>query len=93
MNITEQKGAANPYIMPIEPGTTIHANSKVDMVNFPLHYRQHPKGIECIDVTEDMSLNIGSAIKYLWRHADKNGKEDLEKAIWYIEREIKRLYK
>jgi hypothetical protein len=38
-----------------------------------------------------MSFNLGNAVKYLWRHEYKNGIEDLEKARWYILREIERL--
>lgn len=34
----------------------------------------------------------GNAIKYLCRHRDKGGKQDLEKAIHYIEMIIERDY-
>lgn len=63
-----------------------------DMVNNPGHYNSHPSGIECIEVTEHMGFNLGSAIKYIWRCGSK-GKpvEDLQKARWYIDREIKRI--
>lgn len=60
-------------------------------VNHPAHYNRHPAGIECIDVVEHLPFNVGNAIKYLWRYEHKNGVEDLRKAVWYIEREIKRL--
>jgi hypothetical protein len=62
-----------------------------DPVNHPKHYTSHPSGIECIQITEHMSFNVGNAIKYLWR-ADEKGApiQDLEKAKWYIEREIQR---
>jgi hypothetical protein len=62
-----------------------------DPVNQPAHYRSHPSGIECIQITEHMSFNLGNAIKYIWR-ADLKGDAvtDLEKARWYIEREIDR---
>ena len=62
-----------------------------DPVNHPKHYTSHPSGIECIQITEHMSFNIGNAIKYLWR-ADEKGApiEDLEKARWYLDREIKK---
>lgn len=62
-----------------------------DNVNHPKHYTSHPSGVECITVTEHMSFNIGNAMKYLWR-ADEKGAalEDLQKAVWYIEREIER---
>lgn len=61
-----------------------------DMVNHPPHYTQHPSGVECIQITEHMNFCIGNAVKYLWRADLKNGIEDLEKAKWYIEREIER---
>lgn len=62
-----------------------------DPINNPKHYTSHPSGIECIQVTEHMSLNLGNAIKYLWR-ADEKGAplEDLKKAAWYINREIQK---
>ena len=63
----------------------------VEAVNHPKHYTSHPSGVECIQVTEHMCFNLGNAIKYIWR-ADLKGKtiEDLEKAIWYVRREIDR---
>jgi TPR repeat protein len=62
-----------------------------DPINHPPHYLTHPSGIECIEITEGFSFNIGNAIKYLWR-ADEKGApiDDLSKARWYIEREIGR---
>jgi len=64
-----------------------------EKVNHPSHYTSHPSGIECIDVVQWMSYNIGNAMKYLWRFDKKNGIEDLRKAIQYIEFEIARLEK
>lgn len=61
-----------------------------DPVNKPKHYTSHPSGIECIQITEHMSFTVGNALKYIWRADLKNGIEDLEKAKWYIEREIAR---
>lgn len=67
-----------------------------DKVNHPKHYTSseakctkcnHP--IECIDVTRHMSFNIGNVIKYLWRTKLKNGLEDLKKARWYLDDQIK----
>jgi hypothetical protein len=60
-------------------------------VNHPKHYVSHPSGIECIQVTEHMNFCLGNAIKYIWR-ADLKGKDiqDLEKAVWYLQREIQR---
>lgn len=73
---------------------------KADSVNHPAHYNSHPSGIECIEIARHHNFNIGNAIKYLWRaglkseegmeDADKQV-EDLNKAIWYIKDEIKRI--
>lgn len=60
-------------------------------VNHPKHYNSHPSGIECIDIVEHMSFNVGNAIKYLWRAGQKESAlTDLKKAAWYINREIER---
>lgn len=61
-----------------------------DPVHKPRHYRSHPSGMECIQVTEHMNFCLGNAMKYLWRADLKGGVEDLEKAAWYINREIDR---
>lgn len=73
------------------------AAEKPDMVNHPSHYTQHK--YECIDVIEEVTKNltgleahcIGNIFKYLWRYKDKNGKEDVEKAGWYLARLVKTL--
>jgi hypothetical protein len=63
---------------------------KPDNIN-PQHYRQHPSGVECITITEHFGFCIGNAIKYLWRAGLKgDAVEDLRKAAWYIDREIRR---
>jgi hypothetical protein len=64
-----------------------------DNVNHPKHYTEHPSGVECIQITEHMNFCIGNAVKYLWRAGLKHDDslEDLRKARWYIEREIKRI--
>lgn len=59
-----------------------------DPVHQPRHYTEHPSGIQCIQVTEHFGFNLGNVIKYTWRADLKNGVEDLEKAKWYLEREI-----
>jgi hypothetical protein len=61
-----------------------------DPVNHPTHYTSHPSGIECIQITRHMSFNVGNAMKYLWRADLKNGIEDLQKAIWYLQDEVKK---
>ena len=65
-----------------------------DMVNHPSHYTDG--SIEVIDFIEDKKLNYhrGNALKYLCRAGKKDPAkeiEDLQKAVWYINREIQRL--
>jgi len=64
-----------------------------DPVNHPSHYLSHPSGLECIQVTEHMNFCLGNAVKYIWRAGLKSNSaiEDLQKACWYLEREIERL--
>ena len=67
-----------------------------DPVNNPTHYNQ--AGIECIDAIEAMTENMSGTtaphaanmLKYVWRHEYKNGLEDIDKAIWYLNRLRKR---
>ena len=75
---------------------------KADSVNHPAHYNSHPSGIECIEIARHHNFNIGNSIKYLWRAGLKSEEgmedtdkqiEDLNKAIWYIQDEIKRIMK
>ena len=62
-----------------------------DPVNHPKHYTDHPSGIECIEITRHMGFNLGNAFKYIWRcDLKKDDIEDLKKAIWYIQDEIKK---
>jgi hypothetical protein len=63
-----------------------------DMVNHPPHYMSYASGVECIVVAEWMSFCLGNALKYIWRcHEKGDPVENLEKARWYIDREIARL--
>ena len=63
-----------------------------DTVNHPPHYRSHPSGVECIQITRHMNFNLGNAVKYIWRAGLKNDAvEDLRKATFYIADEIARL--
>lgn len=66
---------------------------EVDLVNHPPHYTSSPAKcsacghqIECIDITRHMGFDLGNSLKYLWRAELKGAtKQDLEKAIWYIQ--------
>jgi len=64
-----------------------------DHIN-PSHYKNHHSGIECIDVTRHMNFNLGNVIKYLWRSGQKDPTlQELKKAAWYLNDEIKKLEK
>lgn len=63
-----------------------------DPVNHPAHYKTG--GIETIDFIEAKKLNynLGNVVKYITRADHKgNRKQDLEKALWYLNREIGKL--
>lgn len=67
---------------------------KHDEVNHPAHYTAY-EGIEVIQLTEQMNFNRGNAVKYIARAGLKSYDteiQDLEKASWYIEREIERVF-
>lgn len=60
-----------------------------NMVEHPPHYKG--KGLECIQVIEAFGLGfcLGNAVKYILRAGKKGERtEDLQKAIWYLKREI-----
>jgi hypothetical protein len=66
----------------------------VDAVNHPPHYKVG--GIETIDFIEAKSLsyNLGNVVKYITRADHKGNKlEDLQKAQWYLNREVQTMRK
>lgn len=74
-----------------EVGEHVEAPKLPDAID-PTHYREHPSGVDCITITEHMNFCLGNAVKYVWRAGLKGeAVEDLEKAAWYIDREIQRL--
>lgn len=75
---------------------------KADSVNHPSHYTwlKDLCGIEVIDITRHMNFCCGNALKYILRAGHKKDAsltdtekqiEDLNKAIWYLKDEIKRI--
>jgi hypothetical protein len=80
------QGASGARYQYIDTSPPKHA----DAVNSPAHYTVG--GIEVIDFIEAKGLNynLGNAIKYISRALYKGKKEeDIAKAIWYLQREIK----
>lgn len=63
-----------------------------EQVNHPRHYTWL-RGIEVIDITEQLNFNLGNVLKYTLRcdHKHKDGGiTDLRKAAFYLQREIER---
>lgn len=80
----------------------IYSIEATDKVNHPSHYLwlKEKCGVEVIDITRHFNFDIGNALKYLFRagHKDEEGYttkekqlEDLRKAIFYINDEIKQI--
>ena len=70
------------------------SHGTIEHVNHPNHYNKGK--FEVIEVIEDWHLgfNLGNAIKYIGRCEHKeNKKQDLEKALWYIKRELENITK
>lgn len=64
-----------------------------DNVNHPPHYQGFSNAAEVIDITENLSFNLGNVVKYVARAGRKTEDpfEDLFKAEFYLNREIHRL--
>lgn len=94
----------SPYDIPCESFEKIKAamqtniprveSLKEDVVNHPSHYETGK--FECIEVMEEAlgkeavkNFCICNAFKYLYRHKNKNGLEDIKKAKWYLDLYIK----
>lgn len=78
--------------MQASPSTNVVKPYEADMVNHPPHYTAG--GIETIDFIEAKKLgyNLGNVVKYVSRSTLKGDQlENLKKAQWYLNREIKQL--
>lgn len=71
-------------------GKTVVEPEHFDSVQRPRHYVSKT-GLEAIDVIEafDLGFKLGNVVKYVLREKGKAGLEDLMKARWYLDREIK----
>jgi len=55
----------------------------------PSHYRSHPSGVECIEISKHLSGCLAQSFQYLWRCGQKDDPvQELEKAMWFIEVEL-----
>jgi hypothetical protein len=67
---------------------------KKELVNHPKHYGGKDNPYEAIKVIEawDLGFCLGNTIKYISRAGKKDETiQELEKALWYLKREIKNL--
>lgn len=101
-NITEESLDFEPKEEEVLRGITAESLNfeeapKSDAVNHPSHYNYGD--IEVIDFIEQVTQQyedgfdayiVGNALKYLARSPHKNGLEDVKKAVWYLDRLIKR---
>ena len=89
-----KKGMKHAWVTALEEqGIECTPNQQqYDSVDHPKHYTIHPSGVECIEISEHFNFCVGNAIKYLWRAGEKGDYvEQLQKAAWYIQREIERV--
>lgn len=97
----ENKFGFKKYEEEVEKGCRIKTDEQYktkftesDNVNHPAHYTDGK--IEVIDYIQDKGFNFcrGNAIKYISRAGKKDKAkeiEDLQKAVWYLNKEIERL--
>jgi hypothetical protein len=91
------KGAVRGVLTP-EEIFKIQVQDRSNAVNHPNHYGGELNPYEAIKVIEawNLGFNIGNTVKYLSRAGKKDGNpplQDLEKACWYLSREIQNLKK
>lgn len=90
--------AGSPHVVDEEDGpygpsgVDVSEGPAHDPVNSPSHYTLG--SVECIDAVEAATEGLtgfegfctGNAMKYIWRWKHKGGAEDLDKAVWYLNR-------
>lgn len=101
MKMYECDNCGNGDVMVMQNGLCEHCQPKDDMVNSPNHYKQYDSiDGEVIDLIEEverayplgLGYCIGNALKYILRAPFKgNMKQDLQKAIYYLERAVSKL--
>lgn len=95
-----QEGSAGCTTCGLSPGAAVHnihehrAADREEKVNHPLHYGGESNPYEAIKVIEAWALGfcLGNAVKYICRAGKKTDAktlDDLRKARWYLDREIK----
>ena len=78
------------YRTHVHPAGVGNHEYRIDLINHPPHYNMG--NIEVIDFIEDKKLgfHLGNVVKYICRESKGNYLKDLEKAKWYLDREVAR---
>lgn len=101
-NCSKKDRDKNDFSEPNDLNDLIDADNLIrdypSSVNHPAHYGGENNPYEAIKVIEAWGLGfcLGNAVKYISRAGKKDPLreiEDLEKAIWYIQRKIRNLRK
>ena len=77
----------------INPEWPKRPQTATDPVNHPSHYGGEKNPYEAIKIIEahNLGFHLGNAVKYILRAGKKgDAAEDIKKAIWYLERELKK---
>lgn len=86
----EKKHSSNCAISDRKFKNKDYGFDEIDMVNHPQHYQHGIEPIEFIE-SHNLNFNLGNVIKYVSRSPYKEAEvEDLQKAKWYLEREIEK---
>lgn len=62
----------------------VPAEGQDPLVSHPVHYNLDASGVEAIEVKRCMTSDPGDAFKYVFRADLKNGRQDVDKARWYL---------
>lgn len=79
---------------PYKKDEVVMKEKKKEAVDHPSHYGGKDNPYEAIKVIEawNLGFNLGNTVKYISRAGKKDAiVQDLEKAKWYLEREISKL--
>lgn len=85
---------SKPVTIEFEKENNVHESEQgYDTVDRPKHYAS--TSVECIDMMIEtqgeeavIDFCVCNAFKYLWRHREKNGDEDVRKANWYLNKAV-----
>lgn len=68
---------------PVHEKPVLVIPGQFDEVQKPRHYNSHPSGIQAIEVGRHLTGDWFNVFKYVFRADLKNGRQDIDKALWY----------